>query len=119
MAFVLFSCEGNTTYEKVITNSSSENLFVRYNLQSFVEPDSMLVEAGQTKMITTYDQLGGNREGLDCLEDVVELIFTLPSGKTILKDPKSETNWTKASEKLGVGSYKHTCTYELKDGDIQ
>ena len=115
--FLLYSCEGGTTFTKAINNTSSETLTVTLHT-TFGSQDAMTINPNEQKDIYFDDYMGlFVSDAYSCTSDFDSITVDVSNGKILIMDLTDENNWTKVS-KDGRNS-REDCTATISDSDLQ
>jgi hypothetical protein len=123
VALMLISCEGNTTREFQITNSSSERLKTLSDLyiNSLPPGDTITIEPGMSKIIGINDTRGGNLDPGSPSDYIKKLFIKNMSGDSLLKDFRTDTNWRIRTIHISrvPSEYIHEFNLTISDEDFQ
>lgn len=119
LAALLYSCSGETTVEKRVTNWSSEP--VRLEL---INPENTfldtLLQPGQTIVIATGTESEGLAAPGDPSEDITYLVMYTLNDDTCTRDYLEPNDWQSLSvrTKKMPANYNHTHNFLVTDADF-
>jgi hypothetical protein len=120
MMIALTSCDGLTTYEKIVVNDSSDTLeiFV-YSSYKVADSSRHTIDPGKMATIFYDDNLGGNSNPQPCLVQFDSIKVLLPEEKILSKNINEEGNWELSITSKRRGALvDQVCTYRVSVDDI-
>jgi hypothetical protein len=112
----MFSCEGGTTFTKIIDNKSTETVTIKTFTTIYGEQNH-IIKPNEAKTIYLYDkERGFVDDTYSCIEEFDSIEFSLSNNKTLVKDILNEGNWE--NESSGGRNAQEKCTFSISDNDI-
>ncbi len=113
------SCEGNTTKERIIKNSSLVIIHVEVST-NWDNPDTLDINSGEEALISITDDLGGSSYADNPSNGIKELVITNINNDTIIKDYNLKDNWDIEIEEVKKipSNYHHRYTFVVNDSDF-
>ncbi len=113
----IMSCEGGTTFTKIVENNSSETIALKVYINIFSEAQDIEIEPNQSKTIFVFDNERGFADSeYDCASEIDSIRVTTTNGKILTKDILKGDNWTRESK--GGRNAKETCTFQIAEEDL-
>lgn len=108
----LMSCEGGTTYSKIVDNQSSETLTILIFQSVFHQDTVFQIDPGQRQTLFLDDQLGRfSGDTYHCTQEIDSAKVSVSNGKMLLKDIMNSDHWTRESK--GGRNAKEICTFTV------
>lgn len=118
---LLSSCEGQTTYEWVVTNSGSDSIraFANVNL-NYIGVEEYKIGPGESLTCAASEKRGGTADPGSMTQNLTEFYVLNSAGDTCTKDGFNENNWeahTKHAKKI-PSIYNHSFWFTVNDSDF-
>ncbi|MGB0863131.1 MAG: hypothetical protein ACPG19_01880 [Saprospiraceae bacterium] len=113
----IYSCEGGTTFSKIVDNKSTETITIKMTT-SFGGEQEHTIAPNETKTIYLYDveRLFAD-DTYNCIEEFDSVKIEISNNKTLEKDFFNDNNWE--NESSGGRNSKEKCTFTVLEDDIQ
>jgi hypothetical protein len=120
IALSAISCNGETNYERIIDNRSSDTLHILLFNNGFPRGDTITFEPGRefTFSVGTSDQ--AEEEAPDCAERIDSAWVEVVGGGNLSKDIADGDEWEVETDQTQniPRKFSHTCTFVIRNSDI-
>lgn len=113
----LFSCEGGTTFSKIINNKSTETISVK-TITLVGGDQTLIISPNESKTIFFYDdERGFVDDSYNCIQEFDSIEIGISNNKTLVKNILQSDNWERESS--GGRNSKEKCTFVISDEDLE
>lgn len=114
---LFFSCEGGTTFTKIVANYSSDTIVLRLNQSKILSSDTFTISPNELKTVFVLDiERGFADDTYQCTSEIDSVSISTTANKIVKKDFMDSDNWDRQSE--NGRNAQEICIFTLTDSDF-